>query len=231
MTAYRWALYWTPPPEHALAQAGSRWLGRDATQAGPPWPEPARPGVATPWRYGFHATLKPPMRLREGHSAQALLEAAEAVAAATPSFAMPALAVGWHDDFLALKPVAPVAPSHPLRALADALVQQLDPWRDTPTPAELAKRQRSRLDGEQQALLDRWGYPHVLARWRFHLTLSEGCQAMSDAAREAFADTARAHFSTALTAPLRCTDVAVFVEPQAGAPLQLLRRLPLRDPA
>lgn len=228
MTAYRWALYWTPPSDHPLAEAGSAWLGRDATQAGPPWPPPARAGVATPWRYGFHATLKPPMRLREGQDADGLIAAAEAVAAAHAPFAMPALEVGWHDDFLALKPLAPLQPTHPLRKLADALMRQLDPWRAAPTAAELAKRHQSRLDAEQQALLERWGYPHVLARWRFHLTLSESCQAMDDAAREAFADAARAHFATALAAPLRCTDVALFVEPQAGEPLQMLRRLTLR---
>ena len=61
----RYAVYWTPPADHPLWRAGCDWLGRDAERA-----QVDRPGegpealTRAPRRYGFHATLKAPMRLR-----------------------------------------------------------------------------------------------------------------------------------------------------------------------
>ena len=50
----RYAIYYTPPPETALARFGAAWFARDA------------PGLDAPRRYGFHGTLKVPFRLAAG---------------------------------------------------------------------------------------------------------------------------------------------------------------------
>ena len=74
----RYALYFAPTPDTALARLGARWLGRDA-RTGETLEQPAIAGIdarafaamtAEPARYGFHATLKPPFRLADGFSAR-----------------------------------------------------------------------------------------------------------------------------------------------------------------
>ena len=68
----RYAIYFAPAPHTQLWSLGSRWLGRDAkTGETLTRPEPIQPDnggqlTSSPRRYGFHATLKPPMRLRTG---------------------------------------------------------------------------------------------------------------------------------------------------------------------
>lgn len=62
MTGSRWAVYWTPEPAHPLWRAGCEWLGRDPAADTDGVPPPHR---RAPWRYGFHATLKAPMPLRD----------------------------------------------------------------------------------------------------------------------------------------------------------------------
>ncbi len=72
MTAARYAVYWAPEPATELARFGARWLGRDA-ETGQRTTALAA-GLPLSWErateearlYGFHATLKPPFRLREG---------------------------------------------------------------------------------------------------------------------------------------------------------------------
>ena len=63
--APRYAVYWMPEPGHPLWAAGCTWLGRDGG-AGGAGGGPARRHVASPWRYGFHATLKAPLRFAPG---------------------------------------------------------------------------------------------------------------------------------------------------------------------
>ena len=71
--------------------------------------------------------------------------------------------------FLALRETVPCPP---LQALADACVEQLDPFRAPPSEAELARRRRANLTPQQDAMLVRWGYPYVFDTWFFHMTLT-----------------------------------------------------------
>lgn len=219
----RWAVYLAPPPAHPLARAGAAWLGREAHDAADRRP-PARGGVAAPWRYGFHATLKAPMRLRG--TPEAFLLDARALAARHAAFEMPALAVGALGDFLALRPAPAAAPPslRALQALADDAVTSLDPHRQPPDAAEQARRRPERLSERERELLRRWGYPQVLDRWRCHFTLGDGGTASQASLRTA----AEAHFAAALAVPWRCDALAVFFEPAPGAPLQVAERCALR---
>ena len=71
--------------------------------------------------------------------------------------------------FLALVPAAPVPR---LAELESACVTGLDGFRAPPAPEEIARRRAAGLDAVEEANLLRWGYPYVLARFRFHLTLT-----------------------------------------------------------
>ena len=59
-----------------------------------------------------------------------------------------------------------------LAALAAAAVARFDRFRVPSEPAELARRRAQRLTARQEALLQRWGYPHVMEEFRFHMTLT-----------------------------------------------------------
>ena len=139
---------------------------------------------------------------------------------------MPALSVQWLSGFLALRPVEPLSRSHPLHRLADDCVVQLDPWRAPPTPDETLRRQKLRLDDEQHDLLQRYGYPHVLARWRFHMTLTDSLP-HDMCLRAALQRETERHFARALAQPLLCDAVCLYVEPAPGRPFRLVRRFPL----
>jgi Protein of unknown function (DUF1045) len=219
----RFAVYYTPPADHPLWRAGCAWLGRDA--AGPVTP-PACEQVRTPWRYGFHATLKAPMRLLAGCDEAGLRAALAALAASTPRFQMPQLAVAGLSDFIALRPVDPIAPSHPLRRLADACVTELDRFRAPPTAADMQRRLAMPLGPGQQAMLFRYGYPHVLDQFRFHMTLSDRLPD-EPAIVHRLQQAAIAHFADALAQPLACDALSLFIEPEAGRPLVLAQHFPL----
>jgi hypothetical protein len=230
----RYAIYWAPDAAHPLWAAGCEWLGRDPSLApAGTGLKPPRPNVATPARYGFHATLKAPIRLAAGSSRADLQRAAAALARRHRVFEMPALHVAWLQDFVAVRPVVPLHATHPLRQLADACVRDLDDHR-APAPAgEVARRAAQTADGDPSglALLARWGYAHVFDGWRFHMTLSDRFDDRdSDAARQLEHD-ARAWFSRSLGEPLHCTALCIFHEAGAGEPFRLIERLPLEGAA
>ena len=186
--------------------------------------QPALPGIAEVTAdarvYGFHATLKPPMRLTQGWAA--FIADVEALADRLAPFDLPALQVADLSGFLALRETAPCPALH---ALADACVEALDPHRAPHTPAELARRRRGGLSDREEALLTRWGYPAVFETWRFHMTLT---RRLSDAERPAWREAAEAHLAPASAVQRRVEDICVFTQPAPNAPFRLARRVGLR---
>ncbi len=215
---YRAAVYYAPARADALWSAGCAWLGGDP-ETGEAVPQPDVPGIAAatsdPRRYAFHATLKPPMALREGFAA--FLGDVETLASRLEPFEMPELRVADEFGFLAL---LPAAPSPALDALAAGCVTALDGHRVPEDAALQALRAAGRTPAQLRHLA-RWGYPYVLDEWRFHMTLSNAGEA------GALIAAARAHFATALAAPRVFSSLAVYVEPVAGADFRLVKRVRL----
>lgn len=220
----RVAVYYAPRPDDPLFALATAWLGRDA-ESGEPAPQPGVPDIdavtAEPRLYGFHATLKPPMRLPDGRQWRDLLEAASALAARTSPFALPRLTVSDVSGFLALRETVPCPP---LQALADGCVAALDAFRAPPSEAELTRRRRARLTPQQDAMLVRWGYPYVFDAWFFHMTLTRRLDA---AEKAVFMPAAERHFAGALALPRRVTDLCLFVQDAPDAPFVVAERLPL----
>jgi putative phosphonate metabolism protein len=221
----RVAIYYAPLSDDPLFAASSAWLGRDP-ESGAPAPQPDVPDIveitAEPRLYGFHATLKPPMRLAEGRQWFDVVAAATELADRTAPFDLTRLAVQDLFGFLALRETVPCAP---LQALADACVEHLDPLRAPPSEAELARRRRTNLTPRQDAMLVRWGYPYVFDTWFFHMTLT---RRLSVEEKRRYQPAAEAYFARAIAAPRRVTDICLFVQPSPGAPFVIERRLKLR---
>lgn len=164
----RHAVYAIPRPG-SLADAAARWLGRDA-QTGARVEVPHAAWVRSAARYGFHATVVAPMRLRDGASLDDLIAALEAFCAGQPAVWLQGLALVSLDGFLALVPEGPV---EALNTLAAAAVRHFAPFRAPLTDSDLARRNPSALTTRQRALLEAWGYPFVMEEFRFHMTLSD----------------------------------------------------------
>lgn len=225
---HRYAIYYAPPRSHPLWEAGCRLLGRDP-ETGEAVGQPALAGVprerfatvtAGPRRYGWHATLKPPFALAEGEDAAHLEAALARFAAARTPFAMPRLVLASLSGFLAL---VPEAPSPALDSLAADCVRQFDRFRAPLSAEDRARRLRAPLDAEETANLDRWGYPYVMSRFRFHMTVTSRLEPEE---RNRLAALLVPELAAALAVPLAADAVALYGEPAPGAPFRLLRRYP-----
>ena len=195
VTAPRYALYFSPCASSAWARFGAQALSGDAR------------------RYGFHATLKAPFRLATGAGIAELIAELDSWCATQQTFVMPPLRVERIDGFSALVP----ARAEPrVDAIAAHCLERFDHFRAPPDDAELARRRRTPLSPRQEALLARWGYPHVLDEFRFHLSLT--------GAGEPFPRTCRLP-----AAPLLFDGVCIFEEREPGLPFQLLHRSRFRN--
>jgi putative phosphonate metabolism protein len=221
----RVAVYYAPLPDDVLFAAAAAWLGRDpATNARLDQPDIA--GItevtAEPRLYGFHATLKPPMRLAASRTWDAVVAAATALADRIAPFDLPPLSVQDLFGFLALRETAPSAA---LQRLADACVEHLDAFRAPPSDAELARRRRANLTPQQDAMLTRWGYPYVFDTWFFHMTLT---RRLSAEEKRVFLSAAERYFARAIAQQRRVEDICLFVQPGPGEPFVIQQRLKLR---
>jgi hypothetical protein len=168
----RYAVYFTPPPG-AFADFGAGWLGWNVATGRRASRTIALDGAeditATPRRYGFHATLKPPFRLAGGRTAADLAAAVAEVAAATPAVHGARLHMERLGPFLAL---VPASDHRPFSVLGDAMVEGLDAFRAPAPEDEIARRRAAGLTPAEDAHLLRWGYPYVFGEFRFHMTLT-----------------------------------------------------------
>jgi len=125
--------------------------------------------TAEPRRYGFHATLKAPFRLTGSCDADHLLERLRALAAGLRPLPLGTLVPVFTDGFVAL---ASTSRNPALNALAAACTKGLDDLRAPLGEADRLKRPIDPADTRARELLERYGYPLVLERFRFHMTLT-----------------------------------------------------------
>ncbi|MDE2362017.1 MAG: DUF1045 domain-containing protein [Hyphomicrobiales bacterium] len=230
MNGVRHAIYFAPAPHDPLAGFGAAALGYDA-EAGKSLPQPKLDGVhaadwrdwtAEPRRYGFHATLKAPFRLREPETEAALFSALQEFAArrASIGFDLKLASIG---RFIAL---VPTQPDDALSALERDLVGTFERFRAPLSEAEIARRLAAPLTQRQLASLGRFGYPYVLDDFRFHMTLSgplEGDQ------RATAMQALRTLLIQATARPRAEIDsLAIFRQDSPGSNFRIVFRAPLR---
>jgi putative phosphonate metabolism protein len=232
----RYALYFTPREGSAWWRFGASWLGRDPA-SGLDVAQPAVAAIAAdalralteePRRYGFHATLKAPFALRAGATREALAASIERFCAPRAVLPLPRLEVTRVDDFLALTPV--VRESR-INDLAADCVREFDAFRAPVEALELDRRRRKGLSPRQDRYLEEFGYPYVLAEFRFHLTLTgpvDGAPPQDVAAARAAAEQAVARLADE---PLQLDALALFEQPERDASFRLVARFPFGNRA
>ncbi len=207
----RYALYYAPGEDTEWARFGAQWFA-NVDEA--------------PRRYGFHATLKAPFRLARGASLEGLLEELGRYCAGQRTWPMPPLKIALLGDFLAL---IPEDADPRIDAVAAECVIRFDRFRAPLDERDLARRNPERLDADELRLLHRWGYPQVLERFRFHLSLT-GPLGETDPRRVAELTIEAGKAMDILGRP-EFDAICVFEEPQAGGDFRLVQRVPFATPA
>ncbi len=173
----RYAIFFVPAAQSRLYHFGSSILGYDCyTGAAVELPAEAQNGavnwneVAAPARrYGFHATLKAPFYLSPSCTEQQLISAVQSFAGLGHAIHSFAPTVHLLGGFFA---VVPLKAESRIDALAASCTTIFDAYRAPMSPRERTRRLALGLTRSQIQNLDRWGYPYVLAEFRFHLTLT-----------------------------------------------------------
>jgi putative phosphonate metabolism protein len=214
----RYAIYYAPPAGD-FADAAAAWLGWDVARGcAVTQPDPSLADItADPRKYGFHATIKAPFRLRGGFTFDELKDAFHALAASLAPVTLTGLQMVHLDGFLALIPVE-AAPD--LQELAARMVQDLDLFRAPLNADDLARRRPETLSPRQRDLLNSYGYPFVLEQFQFHMTLTGRSDDPS------LHHAAQSHFHGLIPAPLRIDDLCLMGEDDLGR-FHLLHRAPL----
>jgi len=209
----RFAIYFAPQRGSLLDERAEAWLAR----------ADVAPLAVSTRRYGFHATIKAPMRLsrtREDFNA-----ALARFAGTHRPVALETLAPRLIDGFLALTTEPQPAA---LTDFAEAVVVAFEPFRVPLDAAERARRLKAPLTARQIELVDRYGYPYVLEEFRFHMTLTDGLPDNLQASTRA---DARAWFAAALDQPVSLDRLVLFHEPTPGADFVRLGDYPLGEGA
>ncbi len=225
----RYAVYFTPARDSALAERGASWLGRNVW-SGETYPSRPAGGLsaqrmeeltATPRPYGFHGTLKAPFRLETGVDRAALCSAIDAFARGQKQAFIDRLELRWIGSFLAL---VGATQSESVSDLAASLIRHVEPMRAPLTEVEMARRKPDSLTKRQRVLLADWGYPFVLDEFRFHMTLTG--QVPDNERKSVFAAACDA-FHPWLGQRFAIDRIALFHQSAVGAPFLADRDWPL----
>jgi putative phosphonate metabolism protein len=212
--AERYAIYYAPAATSTLWDRASTWLGRDA-KTGEDF-DGSVAGIersrllnftATPARYGFHATLRAPFRLRPEFGEADLVAKCAELASLLAPVPLDGLKVGLVEGFLAL---TCEEQSQAVTDLAQAVVEGTEAMRAPLSEKELARRLRSPLSERHAELLDAYGYPYVAEQFLFHMTLSDR---LDPEATPEIVRAAETWFAAALAEPSVLDRLVLYVEP------------------
>ena len=218
----RYAIYFCPASDTALGRLGHDWLA-----ASPHAPE--LPGISTERRnalllkvrrYGWHATIRAPFTLAAEVAYADVRRAVSSVAHACAPFELP-LHIHRLAGFPALRPRDDGAAP---KQLAATCLKALLPM-CAPLSNEVLERRRVGLDADEVSLLQGYGYPYVLDRYRFHLTLSAPATESEENAMREWLEPRVAELP-----PTRVDALSICREATPGGAFELVERIPLRAP-
>ncbi len=212
----RYAVYFAPRPGE-FADRAAGWLSGGVDLPG--LPRPAAEITGDPRRYGFHGTLRAPFRPAEGVDQRRIGGTVAELARRLAPVSCEGLRLENLHGFLALTPVGCEAAMLEFGAM---VVEGTDTLRAPLTEAEIARRRPESLTSRQRALLQVWGYPHVMEEFRFHLTLTDRLPEAEVAPVMAALD---GYFTPVLPRPFLIEDLCLFGEDDAG--FHLLHRYAL----
>jgi len=214
----RYAIYYCPGIHTALGRLGREWLSEALILPGIS-SERRQVLLADARRYGWHATIHAPFAPISGASYGDVRSAVTALAETFSAFEL-TLRLDRLAGFLSLRPLVDGIPE---RALAAACLHKLRPIRASLSDEALQHRSAG-LDKDELALLQKHGYPYVLDRYRFHLTLAAPAGELEELAMRRWLQP-----RVAALPPARIDALAICREAAPGSPFELLERVALRS--
>jgi hypothetical protein len=176
-----------------------------------------------PRRYGFHATLKAPFRLSSSCTEAQLESALQSFAGLGHSIPTIVPAVTMVDNFAA---VTSRRREPAIDALAAKCTTIFDAFRAPMSPRERARRVTMGLNLRQIQHLDRWGYPHVFADFRFHMSLTGPIEMKRR--KPIFASLRRCFRRMQADAPIAIDRLALIKQDSLQAMFRVIRHVLLR---
>ncbi|ODT48131.1 DUF1045 domain-containing protein [Devosia sp. 63-57] len=219
----RFAIYYAPDTTSGLWDRASAWLGRDSASG--EFFEGAVAGIErtrllnltqSASRYGFHATIKPPMALADGETAEGLRTALADFAARQSAFSIGRLRLASLHGFLAL---VPETENETLQDFAADVVETFDPFRAPLSDRDKAARRAAGLSPHQEELLEAYGYPYVFDQFRFHMTLTDR---LAEDDHHDLSAAANTWFGPLLGDAVTIDRLVVYHEPDSGRPFRRL---------
>ena len=229
----RLAIYFVPDPDTELYQFASNWLGYDIRDAREiPYAKallrinPQHEELVAPARrYGFHATLKAPFRLRDGENVEKIVEGLQEFSGRFRKFTVPSLQFRTFSSFTCL---VPEIEQTEIKKIADQLVRDFDRFRSPLTQEELDKRMAKKVNARQIDLLRQWGYPYVFDCYRFHMTLT-GTLPTDPVKKNEIQQQLRRYFEPVLKQPLCFNTISLVCEPDPKSCFVHVQQFPLGD--
>ncbi len=224
----RYAIYWAPGPDSALAAFGRAWLGADPETGNAPGrretlgldADLVERATRTPRVYGLHATMKAPFRPAPQVDEAQLGEALAEFCARRRRFATGPLRLARFDRWIALIPTTPLAD---LNWLADQCVVHFDRFRAPLSEEDRARRGPVR-DPLHALYMEQFGYPAIFSAFGFHITLAGPLPPQELDAVEAALRPAVAPF---MDTPFAVDDLCWFGDPGEGRLFKVCARAAL----
>lgn len=216
----RYAIYFCPATGSPLAEFGRVWLAQAPHAIDVPGIPSGRMQtlLANVRRYGWHATIRAPFALDAGIAYEDLRDAVIALAQRFPTLTLP-LQLERLAGFLALRPSGDSAA---IDQLAAACLHALEPLR-APLAEEVFCKHADGFDAVELGLLEQYGYPYVLDRYRFHMSLSAPATEVEE---QILRDELARHAATWSIA--RADALSICREAAPGADFEQIQRIPLR---
>lgn len=219
----RFAIYFAPSANSSLWDRAATWLGRDSA-TGETFDGPVA-GMdrnrllnltQSANRYGFHATIKPPMALVEGAAVYELRATLRDFARTKEPFSLGQLQIASLGGFLAL--VVPGVHDQ-LQDFAADVVETFEPLRAELSVKDKAARREKGLTPRQDELLEAYGYPYLFDEFRFHMTLTDR---LDPSEHDEVQTAAQAWFGPELGNDVVFDRLALFHEAERGLPFSRL---------
>ena len=103
-------------------------------------------------------------------------------------------------------------------------MRDFDRHRAPARPDDPDQRDPARLSPAEREHLERWGYPYVLDRFRFHMTLTGP---LDEPERSRIREILEAALDPHLVGPVPVDQLALFVQTHRVAPFRVVARFPL----
>ena len=225
---YRYAIYFAGEPQGELWTLGSQWLGRCAMNLHTLSNleiNNLNPGLRLrmtqqPRRYGWHATLKAPFRLKDSLSVEFLIAELKNLALELSVFDLPIMEVKHLRNFLALAPVVSQDGVHTIGVAAQKCVEYLHELSEPLTESEISFRNQLNLSSREETLMKQWGYPYTKELYQFHFTLSDGFEVFNNFEINEITQAAKKWFN--FYQPLQFDRISLFVEEAKGQDFKFL---------